>query len=81
MDNSIFPKFVATKTDCIAGRSDGVYVEEYSPVGGKTLRDYFAANVLQGMCAHRDTWGIATNEKIAISSYELADAMLAERAK
>lgn len=47
---------------------------------GMTLRDYFAAKALQGICAHPDTWGRQTNE-IAKAAYELADAMLAARVK
>lgn len=46
---------------------------------GMTLRDYFAAKVMQGICAHADTWGLASNPKIANAAYELADAMLAAR--
>ena len=46
---------------------------------GMTLRDYFAAKAMQGICAHADTWGLATSQKIANSAYELADAMLAAR--
>lgn len=45
---------------------------------GMSLRDYFAAQALQGICAHHDTWGRQINE-MAVSAYELADAMLAAR--
>ena len=55
---------------------------------GMTLRDYFAAKALQimwdaydkGYCGltNRDT---PSNEVIAEGAYQLADAMLAERAK
>ena len=44
------------------------------------LRDYFAAQALQGICAHDDTWGESIGG-IAKSAYILADAMIAERAK
>jgi hypothetical protein len=56
-------------------------MSRYSAVseGGLTVRDYFAAKVLQGICAHPDTWGIGTNAKIASAAYEIADAMLAVR--
>ncbi|MNP70642.1 hypothetical protein D3C76_1669020 [compost metagenome] len=47
---------------------------------GMTLRDYFAAKALQGICAHPDTWGRQVNE-VAQVAYELADAMLAARVK
>jgi hypothetical protein len=48
-------------------------------LSGMSLRDYFAAKAMQGICAHSDTWGLISNEKIAAASYELADAMLAAR--
>ncbi len=44
-----------------------------------TLRDYFAANALQGLLACPK--GEGENEKYAQWSYEYADAMLAERSK
>ena len=47
---------------------------------GITLRDYFAAKVLQGFCAAPDfTWD--DEERLAKRCYEFADAMLAERDK
>lgn len=48
---------------------------------GMSLRDYFAAKAANGICSHQDTWGLSDSEKIAKFSYELADAMLKERAK
>ena len=48
---------------------------------GMTLRDYFAAKALQGICAHPDTWGIQTPLIIAKECYTLADAMLEARNK
>ena len=45
---------------------------------GMTLRDYFAAKVMQGICAS-DPVSTMTNERIAAESYDLADAMLKER--
>jgi len=56
---------------------DGKGVQYY----GMSLRDYFAAKAANGICAHQDTWGLSDSEKIAKFSYELADAMLKERAK
>lgn len=47
---------------------------------GMTLRDYFAAKALQGICASGPGLEML-NSRIAAESYELADAMLAERAK
>lgn len=51
----------------------------HSQCGGMSLRDYFAAKAMQGICAHVDTWGLSSNTKIAAAAYELADAMLAAR--
>ena len=48
---------------------------------GMTLRDYFAAKALQGICAHPDTWGMQTPLIIARECYTLADAMLEARNK
>lgn len=45
---------------------------------GMTLRDYFAAKAMQGMCAHPDTWGL-DRVGIAAKSYQIADEMLAAR--
>lgn len=46
--------------------------------GGMTLRDYFAAKALQGICASGPTteW---SNTRLAIESYEMADAMIRTR--
>ena len=49
-------------------------------VTGMSLRDYFAAKVMQGICAS-DPVSAMTNERIAAESYDLADAMLAAREK
>lgn len=47
--------------------------------GGMTLRDYFAAKALGGIASmYHEHW---TLERAAEAAYELADAMLAERAK
>lgn len=46
---------------------------------GMTLRDYFAARAMQADMA---TWETAYKaERIASIAYEIADAMIAERAK
>lgn len=45
---------------------------------GMTLRDYFAAKAVQGMCAHPDTWGMGT-DGLALQAYQLADAMIKAR--
>jgi len=45
---------------------------------GMTLRDYFAAHALQGLCADPTTAGTKGIE-LAEECYQLADAMLAAR--
>lgn len=52
---------------------------------GMTLRDYFAAKALQGLCANSnflegaDRYAQATELTVAKAAYELADAMIAAR--
>jgi hypothetical protein len=45
---------------------------------GMTLRDYFAAKAMQGICASGPTieW---SNKRLAEEAYDLADAMLEAR--
>ncbi|OMT68750.1 hypothetical protein AQ764_14325 [Burkholderia pseudomallei] len=45
---------------------------------GMSLRDYFAAKAMQGICAHPNAWGL-TVPQIAERAYLLADAMLRAR--
>jgi hypothetical protein len=57
------------------------YCNGVSPSGhseGMTLRDYFAAKVIQGICASGPTieW---SNDRLAAEAYDLADAMLKAR--
>lgn len=55
---------------------------------GMSLRDYFAAKAMQGMLSNGD-WvsnmvnatGQEADEVVGIAAYEIADAMLRERAK
>lgn len=49
-------------------------------VAGLTVRDYFAAAAMQGQINMEGMEG-CDKELIAAMSYELADAMLAQRAK
>lgn len=50
--------------------------------GGLTVRDYFAAKAAAGMVSGAKTWPMDSDLKhVARISYELADAMLQERAK
>lgn len=46
---------------------------------GMSLRDYFAAQAMHGICSHPDTWG-HTVVGIAATAYCVADAMLKARA-
>ena len=50
---------------------------------GMTLRDYFAAKALEGICvnAGRNSYSFNEPQKIADKAYELADLMLKERLK
>lgn len=79
---------MTTKTD----PSMPAFPRTYSHEGhnGMTLRDYFAARALQGLCANpggpfqendRCGWGIVncTMDDIAREAYCLADAMLRAR--
>lgn len=53
--------------------------EHGTHLGGMTLRDYFAAKAMQGICAHQETWGLPSGDKVAKVSYDLADAMIRAR--
>ena len=46
---------------------------------GMTLRDYFAAQAMQGMLAACTGWSDAEQERLAKTSYKMADQMLIER--
>jgi hypothetical protein len=50
----------------------------YAVTGGMTMRDYFAAKAMQGICASGPTneW---SNSRLAAEAYDLADAMLKAR--
>ena len=58
---------------------------------GMTLRDYFAAEALKGLLSDNETIaatyrtakkaGVGLSKAMAASSYEFADAMLAERGR
>lgn len=56
-----------------------------SHYGGMTLRDYFAAKALSGLCAEMSKMCLEDIERLARRApglaYALADAMLRERAK
>jgi len=50
--------------------------DNYSVAYGMTLRDYFAAKVMQGLLASEVT---APMQEFAIRAYKMADAMLKAR--
>ena len=45
----------------------------------ESMRDHFAGLAMQGVVVSRPTW--EDTRRIALTSYEMADAMLAERSK
>jgi hypothetical protein len=46
---------------------------------GMTMRDYFAAQAMQGMLAACTGWSDAYQERMAKASYKMADEMLKAR--
>lgn len=46
---------------------------------GMTLRDYFAAKAIQGMCANPNCRAEVGEDKFAEAAYEVADAMMEAR--
>ena len=70
------PAFPVTPTNS-AGQCADIFI-------GMTLRDYFAAKAMQGICASKDEAGVLLqhgHEWIAQEAYRIADAMLKEREK
>lgn len=68
------PAFPGTKRVYRAGYP----TDEFEPANGMTIRDYFAAKALQGICASSPgaDW---TNDRLAAEAYDLANAMLKAR--
>jgi len=59
--------------------SQSVYIEDQETNSrGMTLRDYFAAKVMQGICASGPSMEWSSN-RLAAEAYDLADAMLKAR--
>ena len=48
---------------------------------GMTLRDYFAAQAMQGMLSACTGWSEADQERLAKCSYKMADEMMKARDK
>ena len=71
------PAFPSLKTT--VNKSPGVYTSEVEP--GMTLRDYFAAQVIQGMYANSNNFNSTLNtvDYKAKMAYDMADAMLKAR--
>ena len=46
---------------------------------GMSLRDYFAAKAMQGMLSACTGWSDAYQERMAMTSYKMADEMLKAR--
>lgn len=63
-----------------AGALAALIPEPSSPFPGMTLRDWFAGQALPGLIA-RDPDGILGSGDYAEMAYEIADAMLYQRAK
>ncbi len=53
--------------------------ERFTSQGGMTLRDYFAAQALAGICANQDNRVYGNSMEFARAAYRLADAMLTAR--
>ena len=70
------PAFPTEKT--IGLNKDGTWIAEIPNQNGMTLKDYFAAKALQGICASGPdpSW---TNARLAAEAYALANAMLKAR--
>lgn len=71
------------------GQLSGAGGSEFVPIGGLTLRDYFAAKMLQAAMTGAVLPGLAEElvpkgtesalRKVSIAAYRVADAMLAAR--
>jgi len=57
-----------------------VFPQPCETAGGITMRDYFAAKAMQGYISI-GTESLSNRANIAQMSYDMADAMLAERVK
>jgi hypothetical protein len=55
---------------------------DHAAYAGMTLRDYFAAKAMVPLMSHSGGyWGPSKLREYAVVAYEMADAMLEERAK
>ena len=56
-----------------------IYTQENERFNGMTLRDYFAAKALEGICASQQTKLFTDQNHLAKGAYLLADAMMKAR--
>ena len=56
----------------------GYPTDEFEPIGGMAMRDYFAAKAMQGLLAADTDWTMPV-ETVAELAYDQADAMLEAR--
>ncbi|WP_233596516.1 hypothetical protein [Citrobacter koseri] len=62
----------------VAGDDEAKYIAESAKaLSGMTLRDYFAAKFMQGVCANPEK--LYDDEPLAKEAYAMADAMLKAR--
>lgn len=61
--------------------TDRGYRPRLQPEGGMTLRDYFAGQALANPVLMGDGWDVTNVVRAASMAYEIADALLRERAK
>jgi hypothetical protein len=55
---------------------------EYSATPGMTMRQYYAAAALQGLCANTGSFGLENGPgELAMRAHAVADAMIAEESK
>ena len=69
------------EVDRLIDRGVGGRIFDVESIGGMTLLDYFAGQVLMGICTHTNIESGTLLEDLAKDAYELAEAMLKEREK
>lgn len=69
---------ISLKHGSITQAQAAAEIEELIELGTVQLRDTFAGQALQGICAHHDTWGEDILGVVA-RSWELANEMLKAR--
>ena len=78
------PAFPAMKLTEAHGDLTSAKNSRFDPVGGMSLRDWFAGQALHAVLSGDDNGAFSSfvaKERIASNCYDLADVMLAERAK